>query len=207
MWLPAWSQRIRSQRFGRWHHPVGASEFRFAVIVLTAAGAAAALAANIGGKGSLGAYLVCGYAVAMLLNVVFPHLLASLAMREYAPGTLTALLLNAPACALAAGACVARRIRGSQGSCSGPARWSSLGIVGSIPLLFAVGRRLRGSGRPGQKPRGARDREIGTDGECHPIGGRGGRRRCGSIGRRLRSSAGGARRGSPRDGAAGELRC
>jgi hypothetical protein len=141
VWLPAWSQRIRSQRFGRWHHPVGASEFRLAAIVLTAAGAAAALAANIGGKGSLGAYLVCGYALAMLLNVVFPHLLASLAMREYAPGTLTALLLNAPACALLLELALREGyVDAKIFLWAGPL--VVLGIVGSIPLLFAIGRRL-----------------------------------------------------------------
>src|SRR5262245_23718629 len=87
LWLPAWSRRA-----GRWHYPVGAPEFRFAVLVLTAAVVAAALLANNGGKGSIGAYLLSGYALAMLLNVVFPHVLASLIRREYAPGTLTALL-------------------------------------------------------------------------------------------------------------------
>ena len=50
----------------------------------------------VGGKGSVGAYLVGGYAFAMLLNVVFPHLLATLFKREYAPGTATAIALNLP---------------------------------------------------------------------------------------------------------------
>ncbi|NOY99322.1 MAG: HXXEE domain-containing protein [Chloroflexi bacterium] len=49
-----------------------------------------------GGKGSIGAYLVSGYALAMLLNVIFPHLLATLVMRRYAPGTATAIVLNLP---------------------------------------------------------------------------------------------------------------
>jgi uncharacterized protein with HXXEE motif len=42
LWLPAWSERA-----GRWCNPVGAREFRFAVVILTAAAAVAALAANI----------------------------------------------------------------------------------------------------------------------------------------------------------------
>jgi hypothetical protein len=32
----------------------------------------------------------------MLINVVFPHLLATLVMRRYAPGTATAIALNLP---------------------------------------------------------------------------------------------------------------
>jgi uncharacterized protein with HXXEE motif len=143
VWLPAWSQRS-----GRWHPTVGAAEFRFAVIVLTAAGAAVALAASIGGKGSLGAYLLSGYALAMLLNVVFPHVLVTLAMRTYAPGTLTALLLNAPVCALLLEAALRERYVDH-----GVFLWAGplvvLAILGAIPLLFAVGRWLRSAGRDG----------------------------------------------------------
>jgi hypothetical protein len=134
--LPAWTQQ-RS----RWHYPVGAREFRFAVIVLTAAAAATALAANFGGKGSAGAYLVCGYALAMLLNVLFPHVLATLVLREYAPGTLTAVLLNLPACALLLNHALREHyIEARTFLWAGPSM--VLAIVAAIPLLFAVGRRL-----------------------------------------------------------------
>jgi hypothetical protein len=52
--------------------------------------------ATVQGRASLGAYLVTGYALAMLLNVLFPHVVASLALRRYMPGTATAVLLNLP---------------------------------------------------------------------------------------------------------------
>lgn len=91
LWLPAWSRSA-----GQWHHPMGVREFRFAVAVLTAFAYLAAYLATVGGKESVGAYLVAGYAFVMLLNVLFPHVLASLVMRRYAPGTATALLLNLP---------------------------------------------------------------------------------------------------------------
>jgi len=41
LWLPAWSQSA-----GRWHHPVGAREFRFAVGVLTTLAYIAACLSN-----------------------------------------------------------------------------------------------------------------------------------------------------------------
>ncbi len=91
IWLPAWSKTA-----GRFHHPVGRFEFRFAVMVLTLIAYIMAFLSMIGGKGSVGAYLVCGFALAMLLNVVFPHLLVTLVMRRYAPGTVTAVALNLP---------------------------------------------------------------------------------------------------------------
>jgi hypothetical protein len=134
--LPAWSQSP-----GGWRYAVGAREFRFAVIVLTAAAAAAALAANLGGKASAGAYVVCAYALAMLLNVFFPHVLVSLVLREFSPGTLTALFLNLPACALL----LEHALRGQYVEAPtflwvGPL--GVLAVAGSIPLLFAIGRRL-----------------------------------------------------------------
>lgn len=142
LWLPAWSQRA-----GRWHFPVGAVEFRFAVAVLTVAAAAVALAANIGGKGSVGAYLVSGYALAMLLNVVFPHVLASLILREYAPGTLTALLLNLPVCALLLEHALREQYVEMQVFLwAGPL--VALAIAASIPLLFWIGRCLPLAARP-----------------------------------------------------------
>jgi Protein of unknown function with HXXEE motif len=136
LWLPAWSQRA-----GRRHITVGAREFRFAVAVLTAAAAAAAWLAYSGGRGSIGAYLLSGYALAMLLNVIFPHVLATLVLREYTPGTLTALLLNLPVCALLLEHALREQYVETQVFLwAGPL--TVLAIVAAIPLLFAIGRRL-----------------------------------------------------------------
>lgn len=137
--LPAWSQKA-----GRWHHPVGAREFRFAVSVLTILAYLAAGLTAVYGKESFGAYLLSGYALAMLLNVFFPHVIATAAMRRYAPGTLTALLLNLPVSLFLL-------YRGFQDGYIHYQRfvWLGplvvLGIIVLIPLLFALGRRLPGS--------------------------------------------------------------
>ena len=142
--LPAWSQRRG------WRYPVGAQEFGFAVVVLTAAAAATALLANSGGKGSTGAYLVCGYALAMLLNVLFPHLLATLVLREYTPGTLTAVFLNLPACTLLLGYSLREQyVETRTFLWVGPS--TVLAIVAAIPLLFAAGRKLTGSCVTGER--------------------------------------------------------
>jgi hypothetical protein len=136
LWLPGWSQSA-----GRWHHPVGAREFRFAVGVLTVLAYVAACLSVFGGKEGVGAYLIAGYALAMLLNVLFPHVLATLMLRHYAPGTASALLLNLPVTVLLL----------SQGFQQGYIRSSTFiwvgplvvaAILGSIPLLFTIGRRL-----------------------------------------------------------------
>jgi uncharacterized membrane protein YraQ (UPF0718 family) len=91
IWLPAWSRAV-----SRWPHAVGNTEFRFAVIVLTLLAVLSAWLATVQGKASLGAYLVAGSALAVLLNVFVPHVAASVVLRSYMPGTATAVLLNLP---------------------------------------------------------------------------------------------------------------
>jgi len=135
LWLPRWSQSA-----GRWHHPVGALEFRLAVGVLTVLAYVAACLSVIGGKGSAGTYLIAGYALAMLMNAFFPHLLATLIMRRYAPGTATALLLNLPVTFLLLYQGFQQSyIRLSKFVWAGPLVVAA--ILGIIPLLFAIGRR------------------------------------------------------------------
>ena len=87
IFLPAWSKTA-----GRWHAPVTASQFRFAVIILTLLLVVIALFASIEPPRSIASYLMSGYVLAMQVNVLFPHLVATLFMRRYMPGTATALL-------------------------------------------------------------------------------------------------------------------
>jgi hypothetical protein len=143
LFLPAWSRRA-----GRWHVAIGSREFRFAVFMLTLL---AYLCAGLAAAGFLvGAYLVCGYARAMALNAFVPHLAASVALRSYAPGKASGLLLNLPiGVALLIEAGVERRIAWPTFAWAGPA--TVIAIVAAIPLLFALGRALgaclRGGGQ------------------------------------------------------------
>ncbi len=136
--LPAWSAHT-----GRWHARIGAGPFRFAVTVLSIAVLAAAWLSAAGGPLSPGAYFLNGYALAMVLNVLFPHVAASIALRRYAPGTVTAILLNLPL----GGWLIYRSldegyIERSTFLVSGPL--IVVAILASIPLLFALGKRLLG---------------------------------------------------------------
>jgi hypothetical protein len=134
--LPAWSCTA-----GRWHHPVGKCEFRFAVLVLTLLAYAAVGLALLGGRESVGVYFLTGYALPMLLNVFIPHLLATLALRRYAPGTFTGLLLNLPVTSLLLYLAFQENyIHSSRFLWAGPLVVAVL--LGLIPLLFAIGRRL-----------------------------------------------------------------
>jgi len=134
--LPAWSQAA-----GRWHPPVGTPEFSFAVAVLTLLAYAAVYLALSKGRESLSAYLLSGYALAMLLNAFFPHVIASVVMRRYAPGTLTAVLLNLPVTFLL----LRQGFREQYIHASRFVRIAPLivlGLLASIPALFFTGRIL-----------------------------------------------------------------
>lgn len=41
-------------------------------------------------------YVYFGFVGAMILNAIFPHLIATIVLRQYAPGVITGILLNVP---------------------------------------------------------------------------------------------------------------
>jgi len=95
IWLPAWSKRA-----GRWHPPVAPGVVHFGVVVLTVLAYVIAWLSATSGKQTVWTYLAFGYMVAMLANVLFPHVVASVALRSYMPGVATAVALNLPALSL-----------------------------------------------------------------------------------------------------------
>jgi hypothetical protein len=134
LWLPGWSANA-----GGFHPPVGAAEFRFAVAVLTvAAWWLTWMALRRGGRW-LQAFFAAS--AAMLLNVFFPHLLATLVLGRYAPGLGTALL-----CILPVTATLLRRAFREQ-----VLNWARLGralltvvpiVLVGIAFFFWLGRKL-----------------------------------------------------------------
>lgn len=83
-------------------------------------------------------YVLCGYALAMLLNVALPHLALTLTLRRYAPGLATALLFNLPASLLLLRAALdGERIALVTFVWAGPATVAA--IVTAIALCFVVG--------------------------------------------------------------------
>jgi hypothetical protein len=90
VWLPAWSQHA-----GFWEIPVGATEFRIAAGLLAILAYAVTYWSIRTGKEAVGTYVLAGFVFAMLLNVIY-HVAATLGLREYAPGVVTAVLINIP---------------------------------------------------------------------------------------------------------------
>lgn len=135
LFLPNWSQQA-----GRWYPPVGEKAFRFGAVVLSAILLALAIAAPRCGPRSIGAYLMAGYALAMVLNVI-PHLLTTSLTRRYMPGTATALLFNVPL-----GMTYVFKALSTQAVQPGVFAWSgaliTVCMLALIPVLFCIGRKL-----------------------------------------------------------------
>ena len=92
LWLPAWS--VKAKRF---HAPVNGDEFRFAVIMVTALGYLLTfLHFLLLPESSVSRYAYLGFVSMMVLNTLFPHLAATIALRSYSPGLITGFVLNLP---------------------------------------------------------------------------------------------------------------
>ena len=134
--FPAWSVR-----FGRWYASVSAEAFRVAAVIMSVLALLAALFASLGGAQSVGAYLISGYALAMALNALVPHIAATVALRVYAPGAVTALLFNLPLGGwLVYRALVEGYVDPKVFVWVGPA--IVVCMLASIPLLLGIGKKL-----------------------------------------------------------------
>jgi hypothetical protein len=133
--LPDWPKRSI-----RWR--VSPRVFRAGALVLSLLAVLAAWLAEVGGRHSFGAYLLAGYALAMVLNVLAPHVIACLVTRSYAPGTVTAVLFNLPLGGwLIHRSLVDGAIEPAVFAWSGPL--VVLGLLAFVPALFAL------DGKPG----------------------------------------------------------
>jgi hypothetical protein len=92
LWLPEWSKHAR-----KYHKEVSTNEFTFAVIIVTAIGYLLTFQYFIfAPSSSFSKYVYLGFILMMVANVIFPHLIATIILKKYAPGTITGILLNAP---------------------------------------------------------------------------------------------------------------
>ena len=136
LFLPSWSEQAR-----RWYSPVSKGAFRFAAAVVSLAFVILTLAASLETASTPVRYLFAGYVVAMLVNAAIPHLVVTVALRRYMPGTITAWLLVVPMGCLYLWSAVqtsAVEVR--------TLLWVSplvaLCLLATIPVLFRLGRHL-----------------------------------------------------------------
>ena len=92
IWFPSWTQK----RIARWQRPVDASEFRFAVTILTLVLFIVAYLATRYGMTSIWNYIFTAYVLGQSFNILMPHLAATIITRKYTPGLLTGILFVWP---------------------------------------------------------------------------------------------------------------
>jgi len=136
IWLPGWWKRTGLRRV-----PVAPRVFRFAAVVLTFLAYAITWLSVRAGQQSLWTYLVFGCIAATLVNVLVPHLAATIATRSYVPGVATAVFLNLPVLTLL----VVDALR--EGYVSGGKAMAfcagvTAALVAFIPALFRLGKVL-----------------------------------------------------------------
>jgi len=124
IWLPVWDARHAAELPIR---PPGAVEFRVVLVVLTLAAFAVTYLSSRRGPESIWAYLTFGSIVTMLANVVVPHVPAAILFRGYAPGVVTAVLINLPLTSWLAW----RAVR--EGWVSG---WRAVAFGAGVPLVM-----------------------------------------------------------------------
>lgn len=142
VWLPRWSTGA-----GRLYPRVEPGAFRIAAGMISLLIAGLAVWAARAPAGSLADYLFAGMALALALNALVPHLLATCARRRYMPGTATGLALNLPlGLRVIQRSLAEHRIQASTFLWAGPLLL--LAFLGLLPLLLALGRRIAPVSRP-----------------------------------------------------------
>ncbi|MET3208194.1 UNVERIFIED_CONTAM: multisubunit Na+/H+ antiporter MnhE subunit [Paenibacillus sp. PvR008] len=91
LWLPAWSNQA-----SKFKKPVGKNEFYFAVIFITSLAYLSTFFYLFFPNSTMAKYILIGFLGSMIINTIFPHLLATIVLKRYAPGLLTGILLNIP---------------------------------------------------------------------------------------------------------------
>ncbi len=90
IWLPGWSKYA-----GRFYPEVKRNEFHFAALVVTVIGYLLTFF-HLTTNNMYAQYAFYGFVLMMCFNAIFPHLIAAVVFRRYAPGLLTGLFLNIP---------------------------------------------------------------------------------------------------------------
>lgn len=136
LWMPKWKQdKLRFLK------PAPKNEFYFALFVLTSLACIVVCLMALYPEQRLFTYVFAGFLGAMAFNAVFPHLSATVALRKYAPGTVTALLLMLPVNGLILYYLVNTGVVSVY-----EIVLSTLGVgipmAASLPVLFWIGRKL-----------------------------------------------------------------
>ncbi|WP_035777017.1 HXXEE domain-containing protein [Clostridium arbusti] len=91
LWLPQWSKNAM-----KFHKQVEKNEFHFAVLVITLIAYLCTSLFIFFPNVLLLKYFYFGFVGAMIINTIFPHLIATIFLKKYSPGLITGVSLQIP---------------------------------------------------------------------------------------------------------------
>jgi len=91
LWLPQWSKYAT-----KFHKQVEKNEFHFAVLIITLIAYLCTSLFIFFPNVLLLKYFYFGFVGAMIINTIFPHLIATIFLKRYSPGLITGVLLQVP---------------------------------------------------------------------------------------------------------------
>jgi hypothetical protein len=91
LWLPAWSKYAK-----RFIKQIDAQEFRFALLMVTILALLVTSAFIAFPQNEITRYIYFGFLGTIMVNVIIPHLVATVVLKRYCPGLISGLLLNLP---------------------------------------------------------------------------------------------------------------
>jgi hypothetical protein len=136
LWLPKWSLNAK-----KYHKPVNKNEFHFALLLITVLAYLISFLLLFFENSLIIKYLYFGFLGAMIINVVFPHLIATIALRKYCPGLITGIMINFPIFTLLIYRAITYDIITFQQQILATVVMTLILIL-IIPLLFKIGNKL-----------------------------------------------------------------
>ncbi len=136
LWLPRWSKCAEN-----FYKNVEPDAFRFAVLIITLL-AYLTTGLYLFFPGSIiFKYLYFGFLGAMILNAVIPHFIATVIIKKYCPGLITALFLIIPFNTLIIAFAVQSKVI-RLGEVIGTTFGVAILLLGLIPLLQKAGKKI-----------------------------------------------------------------
>lgn len=136
LWLPQWSKYAM-----KFHKQVEKGEFHFAVLIITLIAYLSTSLFIFFHNVLFFKYLYFGFVGAMIINTIFPHLIATIVIKKYSPGLITGILLQIPVNSLIIVKSIDSEIISSYSLLLSTIVVGALLLL-MIPVLFKIGTRL-----------------------------------------------------------------
>ncbi|MDF2613964.1 MAG: hypothetical protein K0S71_1750 [Clostridia bacterium] len=136
LWLPQWSRFAK-----QYHKPIDKNEFYFALICVTLLAYLSSIFFLFFNEVVILKYIYFGFVGMMILNAIFPHLIATIVLKRYAPGVITGIFMNVPCFSFLITFAIKENVISPFEVIISTAIVGGI-ILALLPIFFELGRRL-----------------------------------------------------------------